>query len=165
MYHYISFYKLKYLNFQDTGVSVRKRVIKILKDICIECPEFPKIPEICVKMIRRVNDEEGIRKLVMEVFQNMWFSPCPNSTRHGALDITTATADPLTRKVLNITDVVVSSRDMGLEWFQQLLMSVSVRKISETIIDNTVNVRKRPSFSTQSQDCRSAVLCYKSPVR
>jgi cohesin loading factor subunit SCC2 len=38
---------------------VRKRVIKILKDICIECPEFTKIPEICVKMIRRVNDEEG----------------------------------------------------------------------------------------------------------
>jgi cohesin loading factor subunit SCC2 len=34
-------------------------VIKILKDICMECPEFPKIPEICVKMIRRVNDEEG----------------------------------------------------------------------------------------------------------
>ncbi|OWR45028.1 putative delangin [Danaus plexippus plexippus] len=108
----------------DTGVSVRKRVIKILKDICIECPEFPKIPEICVKMIRRVNDEEGIRKLVMEVFQNMWFSPCPNSSRHGALDITAATADPLTRKVLNITDVVLSSRDMGLEWFQQLLMSL-----------------------------------------
>ncbi|KAI8434987.1 hypothetical protein MSG28_003433 [Choristoneura fumiferana] len=108
----------------DTGVSVRKRVIKILKDICTECPEFPKIPEICVKMIRRVNDEEGIRKLVMEVFQNMWFSPCQNSTRHGALDITAAAADPLTRKVLNITDVVISSRDMGLEWFQQLLQSL-----------------------------------------
>jgi cohesin loading factor subunit SCC2 len=27
-------------------------------------------------MIRRVNDEEGgIKKLVMEVFQAMWFSP------------------------------------------------------------------------------------------
>ncbi|XP_013182158.1 PREDICTED: nipped-B protein [Papilio xuthus] len=108
----------------DTGVSVRKRVIKILKDICIECPEFPKIPEICVKMIRRVNDEEGIRKLVMEVFQNMWFSPCPNTSRPGALDTTAAAADPLTRKVLNITDVVISSRDMGLEWFQQLLTSL-----------------------------------------
>ncbi|CAH4032029.1 unnamed protein product [Pieris brassicae] len=108
----------------DTGVSVRKRVIKILKDICIECPEFPKIPEICVKMIRRVNDEEGIRKLVMEVFQNMWFTPCRNTARPGTLDLTTATADPLTRKVLNITDVVISSRDMGLEWFQQLLTSL-----------------------------------------
>lgn len=108
----------------DTGVSVRKRVIKILKDICIECPEFPKIPEICVKMIRRVNDEEGIRKLVMEVFQNMWFSPCANTARPGTLDMTAAAADPLTRKVLNITDVVISSRDIGLEWFQQLLTSL-----------------------------------------
>lgn len=50
---------LSFLALKDTGVSVRKRVIKILKDICIEYPEFPKIPEICVKMIRRVNDEDG----------------------------------------------------------------------------------------------------------
>lgn len=62
--------------FQDTGVSVRKRVIKILRDICIEYPDFEKIPEICVKMIRRVNDEEGIQKLVTEVFMKMWFTPC-----------------------------------------------------------------------------------------
>lgn len=74
-----------------------------------------------MKMIRRVNDEEGIRKLVMEVFQNMWFSPCPvTNQRH-----VNPTSDPLTRKVLNITDVVLSSRDIGLEWFQQLLHSVS----------------------------------------
>jgi cohesin loading factor subunit SCC2 len=50
-------------------------VIKILKDICLSYPGYDKIPEICVKMIRRINDEEGIRKLVMEVFQNMWFIP------------------------------------------------------------------------------------------
>ena len=46
---------------QDTGISVRKRVIKIFRDICVEQPEFKKIPEMCVKMIRRVNDEEGIK--------------------------------------------------------------------------------------------------------
>ena len=59
----------------DTGVSVRKRVIKIFKEICMDYPGYAKIPEICVLMIRRINDEEGIRKLVMEVFQNMWFIP------------------------------------------------------------------------------------------
>lgn len=67
---------IKLFLFQDTGVSVRKRVIKILRDICIEYPDFEKIPEICVKMIRRVNDEEGIQKLVTEVFMKMWFTPC-----------------------------------------------------------------------------------------
>lgn len=96
----------------DTGVSVRKRVIKILKDICVECPQFPKIPEICVKMIRRINDEEGIRRLVMEVFQNMWFTPTKDD-------------ESLLRKVIHITDVVASSKDIGLEWFEQLLVSVS----------------------------------------
>ncbi|KYN03047.1 Nipped-B-like protein [Cyphomyrmex costatus] len=100
----------------DTGVSVRKRVIKILKDICMECPDFPKIPEICVKMIRRVNDEEGIRKLVMEVFQNMWFTPV---RERPSLD-----TESLLRKVMNITDVVATSKDMGLEWFEQLLVSL-----------------------------------------
>ncbi|CAG13739.1 unnamed protein product, partial [Tetraodon nigroviridis] len=45
----------------DTGISVRKRVIKILRDICLEQPAFSKITEMCVKMIRRVNDEEGIK--------------------------------------------------------------------------------------------------------
>lgn len=46
---------------QDTGISVRKRVIKILRDICLEQPAFSKITEMCVRMIRRVNDEEGIK--------------------------------------------------------------------------------------------------------
>lgn len=36
-------------------------MIKILRDICLEQPGFHKITEMCVKMIRRVNDEEGIK--------------------------------------------------------------------------------------------------------
>lgn len=65
----------------DTGVSVRKRVIRIMRDICIEYPDFDKIPDICVKMIRRVNDEEMIQKLVTEVFMRMWFMPCPDNDK------------------------------------------------------------------------------------
>lgn len=54
---------------QDTGISVRKRVIKILRDICLEQPKFNKITEMCVKMIRRVNDEEGIKvNVLFDVF-------------------------------------------------------------------------------------------------
>lgn len=131
----------------DTGVSVRKRVIKILKDICIECPEFPKIPEICVKMIRRVNDEEGIRKLVMEVFQNMWFTPTPE---RPVLD-----KQALLRKVMNITDVVASSKDIGLEWFEQLL--VSLFKPKEDKEDSTkVHVEPPKVLLTA---CRQIVDC------
>ena len=46
---------------QDTGISVRKRVIKIFREVFVESPDFNKIPDMCVKMIRRVNDEDGIK--------------------------------------------------------------------------------------------------------
>ncbi|CAL8128684.1 unnamed protein product [Orchesella dallaii] len=100
----------------DTGVSVRKRVIKILRDICIQLPNFQKIPEICVKLIRRVNDEEGVRKLVMQVFQNMWFTPVRSSDDNGN--------ERLLSKVSNITDVVKSSEKVGLDFLEQLLASL-----------------------------------------
>ena len=72
--------------------------IKIMRDVCLEQPTFERIPEICVKMIKRVNDEEGIKKLVMEVFQNMWFSP----VRQKPLD-----TEGLRLKVKNITQVII----------------------------------------------------------
>ncbi|XP_043282978.1 nipped-B-like protein B [Venturia canescens] len=131
----------------DTGVSVRKRVIKILKDICMECPDFPKIPEICVKMIRRVNDEEGIRKLVMEVFQNMWFTPV---RERPSID-----SSALLRKVMNITDVVAASKDMGLEWFEQLL--VSLFKPKEDKDDSTKMLTEPPKALLTA--CKQIVDC------
>uniref|UniRef100_A0A672MTG5 Nipped-B protein n=1 Tax=Sinocyclocheilus grahami TaxID=75366 RepID=A0A672MTG5_SINGR len=97
----------------DTGISVRKRVIKILRDICLEQPTFNKITEMCVKMIRRVNDEEGIKKLVNETFQKLWFTPTPNHDKEA-----------MTRKILNITDVVAACKDSGYDWFEQLLQNL-----------------------------------------
>ncbi|XP_056369179.1 nipped-B-like protein isoform X6 [Oenanthe melanoleuca] len=121
----------------DTGISVRKRVIKILRDICIEQPTFPKITEMCVKMIRRVNDEEGIKKLVNETFQKLWFTPTPHHDKEA-----------MTRKILNITDVVAACRDTGYDWFEQLLQNLlkseedasykPVKKACTQLVDNLV---------------------------
>ncbi|XP_042343509.1 nipped-B-like protein A isoform X3 [Plectropomus leopardus] len=97
----------------DTGISVRKRVIKILRDICLEQPTFSKVTEMCVRMIRRVNDEEGIKKLVNETFQKLWFTPTPAHDK-----------ETMTRKILNITDVVAACRDTGYDWFEQLLQNL-----------------------------------------
>jgi len=74
---------------------------------------------------------EGIRKLVMEVFQNMWFTPVREKP---SLDSTA-----LIRKVMNITDVVATSKEMGLEWFEQLLVSVSSSLIRRPIKDALSN--------------------------
>ena len=98
----------------DTGISVRKRVIKIFRDICMEQTDFDKIPEMCVKMIRRVNDEEGIKKLVTDTFQSMWFVPLRDKD-----------SQKLLLRVMNITDVVHACRDAGYDWIEQLLENVS----------------------------------------
>ncbi|KAA3682054.1 cohesin loading factor subunit SCC2, partial [Paragonimus westermani] len=107
---------------RDKGVSVRKRVIRILRDICLEQPDFPRIAEICVKMIRRVNDEEGIKKLVHEVFQTMWFSPVRDKETVKLL-----------RKVMNITDVVAACKDTGYEWFEQFLRTLLKKEEAEKV--------------------------------
>ncbi|XP_071378435.1 nipped-B-like protein B [Centroberyx affinis] len=121
----------------DTGISVRKRVIKILRDICLEQPSFNKITEMCVKMIRRVNDEEGIKKLVNETFQKLWFTPTPSHDK-----------DAMTRKILNITDVVSACKDSGYDWFEQLLQNLlkseedasykPAKKACTQLVDNLV---------------------------
>ncbi|XP_033150568.1 nipped-B protein isoform X2 [Drosophila busckii] len=111
----------------DTGVSVRKRVIKILRDICIEYPDFDKIPEICVKMIRRVNDEEGIQKLVTEVFMKMWFTPCVKNDKNG-----------IQRKINQIIDVVNTAHDTGTTWLEGLLMSIFKPKENMLKFDGSV---------------------------
>ena len=98
-----------------------------MKDICRECPDFRKIPDICVKMTRRVNDEEGgTKKLVMEVLQAMWLHP----VRHKPQ----IESSSLMRKVLNIMDVVVARKDTGLDWLEQLLLSMFRPKENVKII-------------------------------
>ncbi|XP_040194405.1 nipped-B-like protein isoform X3 [Rana temporaria] len=131
------YYEMLVERILDTGISVRKRVIKILRDICLEQPTFPKITEMCVKMIRRVNDEEGIKKLVNETFQKLWFSPTPQNDKVA-----------MTRKVLNITDVVAACKDTGYDWFEQLLQNLlkleedasykPVKKACTQLVDNLV---------------------------
>jgi len=143
------YYEMLLLRILDTGVSVRKRVIKILKDICLEFPDYPKIPEICVKMIRRINDEEGIRKLVMDVFQNMWFQPMSERRRSEKEE------HLLVTKAENITDVVVACRDTGLEWFEQLLQTLFRPKEDK---DDATKVNKEPP-RTLLVACQQIVDC------
>ncbi|XP_042884604.1 nipped-B-like protein isoform X2 [Penaeus japonicus] len=142
-----TYYNMIAARILDTGVSVRKRVIKILKDICLECPDFNKIPEICVKMIRRVNDEEGIKKLVQEVFQNMWFTPVRERPQ---LD-----EESLLRKVNNITEVVIACKDTGLDWFEQLLHSMFRPKEDK---DDVTKVNTEPPKSLVTA-CKQIVDC------
>lgn len=58
----------------DTGKSVRKRVVKTLRRICLEQPDSAVIIEICGKLVGRLNDEKPIRALVLKTFRELWFT-------------------------------------------------------------------------------------------
>lgn len=66
----------------DTGVSVRKKVIKIVKDVCISAAGFEQAVDGCVKIISRINDEEAsIRDLVTKTLHELWFEEQLSSKR------------------------------------------------------------------------------------
>ena len=63
---------------KDKGPSVRKRVIKILKDIISADPEHERIIEIFSEVIKRIlDDTEGIRDAVVILFEEFWFTSKP----------------------------------------------------------------------------------------
>lgn len=66
-------------------------------------------------MIRRVNDEEGIQKLVMEVFMSMWFTPCADNDKPA-----------MRRKIIQIMDVVCSSQETGTQGLDALVKTVQI---------------------------------------
>ena len=109
------YYKMLTERILDTGVSVRKRVIKILRDLCLEVPDFPYIGNALVRIIKRVNDdEEGIKKLVLEVFSKLWFTPVDSDPNNP-----TEYKNQIESKARIVTDVVSNCPDV--EWLQDLL--------------------------------------------
>jgi cohesin loading factor subunit SCC2 len=108
------YYKLLSDRILDVGVSVRKRVIKIFRDVCLNQPDFEHLSEICCKILRRINDEDGIKKLVIDTFYSLWFSPISGSNSR----------EQLLKRVLNLVDVVSEfnaiSCNASTEIFEQL---------------------------------------------
>jgi len=92
----------------DTGVSVRKRVVKIFRDICISQPNFVRLPDICSRLLRRMNDEDSIRKLVLDTFQQIWFSSTSNSNE-------------IRRRVQIIIDVLIDYQKQNNTWLENLI--------------------------------------------
>ena len=110
------YYKLLSDRILDVGVSVRKRAIKIFRDVCLNQSDFEHFSEICVKILRRINDEEAIKKLVIEMFYSIWFAPISGR-------------ELLLKRVFNIIDVVselspAAGNAQNTEIFEQLFNSL-----------------------------------------
>ena len=128
----LNYYPLLCERINDVGVSVRKRVLKIFRDICLEQPDFPKIADLCKQMITRIGDEESIKKLVSEAFQHMWFQNIDTQKEPHRL----------IRRVTSIVDVVAACREIGYEWFHQLLETL-MKKSDENVQITTFDTSKQ----------------------
>ncbi|ORX67535.1 hypothetical protein DL89DRAFT_294691 [Linderina pennispora] len=59
----------------DKGTSVRKRVMRILRDIYLASDDQTRLVDIGVRVLQRTNDEERtIREFAMKTLQELWFS-------------------------------------------------------------------------------------------
>lgn len=59
---------------KDMGVSVRKRAIKIIRDMCTSNFDFPESTRACIEIMSRISDEESsIQDLVCKTFYEFWF--------------------------------------------------------------------------------------------
>lgn len=88
----------------------------------------------------------------MEVFQNMWFTPVKEKP--------SVDKDVMIRKVMNITDVVAASEDMGLEWFEQLLVSVSTTPIFRLSTRSSVAIKSCLNNRLRSKECRISIEAF-----
>ena len=89
-------------------MSVRKRVVKIFRDVCLNQANFVRLPDICARLLRRIHDEESIRKLVLDTFQQLWFTP-------------TRQQYEIRRRVQTIIDVLIDGQKQSHTWLENLI--------------------------------------------
>lgn len=75
------YYDFLLMGLRDNGVSVRKRCIQIMRDICIGLPNLGKRPEMCIEMMKRANEDDSVRELIVDAFMQMWFTPCADNDK------------------------------------------------------------------------------------
>ncbi|UMM20868.1 hypothetical protein L5515_015971 [Caenorhabditis briggsae] len=139
----------------DTGVAVRKRVIRIMREICERFPNFEMIPDMLARMIRRVTDEEGVKKLVYETFSTLWFHPVDPRVN----------PDGVATKVTTMCSVAQHCiKDSMNDYLEMLILhivkngseasgiSVAVKQIIDSLVDHILNLEMNKSKDSSSAE-------------
>ncbi|KRZ09115.1 Nipped-B-like protein, partial [Trichinella zimbabwensis] len=146
----------------DTGVSVRKRTIRILKEVCERRPDFDKIPEICSRILKRTNDEESIVKLICETFNSIWLTPTRDHDPEAIMN-----------KVVAIIDVVsIFAREGGqfqpIETLLKALLkdvqeessaSLAARQIMRCLVEHVLVIEEKLVESNNSNSYQRFLWC------
>ncbi|XWS30178.1 hypothetical protein CRYUN_Cryun24cG0095400 [Craigia yunnanensis] len=126
---------------KDTGVSVRKRAIKIIRDMCNTNPNFSGFTSACIEIISRVsNDESSIQDLVCKTFYEFWFEePSGVQTRYPGngssipFEVATKTEQivEMLRRLPNHQFLVtVIKRNLVLDFFPQSAKAAGINPVS-----------------------------------
>uniref|UniRef100_A0A7N0VN42 Sister chromatid cohesion protein n=1 Tax=Kalanchoe fedtschenkoi TaxID=63787 RepID=A0A7N0VN42_KALFE len=125
---------------KDTGVSVRKKAIKIIKDMCTSSSNFPEFTSACIQIISRVSDDEAsIQDLVCKTFYEFWFEePSTPETQFSGdgnavpLEVIKKTeqiVEVLRRTQSHYLLVTVIKRNLVLDFFPQSAKAVGISPI------------------------------------
>ncbi|VDP99836.1 unnamed protein product [Trichobilharzia regenti] len=117
----------------DKGVSVRKRVIRCFRDLLLNDwnkfmdssnsnpnrRSFTLIgnqicTDMCLKLIRRLHDEVNIRKMVLEVFHELWLTPISKS--HARF------SKVLDRRIISLASVTITLRPNNFDLLGSLVV-------------------------------------------
>lgn len=66
---------------RDKGVSVRKSVVNIFRDVLLHQPHHPRYSEICLRLLERSmnpKEEDTLKDGIQHTFQQVWFNPAPS---------------------------------------------------------------------------------------
>uniref|UniRef100_A0A2N9ILA6 Sister chromatid cohesion protein n=1 Tax=Fagus sylvatica TaxID=28930 RepID=A0A2N9ILA6_FAGSY len=133
---------------KDTGVSVRKRAIRIIRDMCTSNANFSEFTSACIEIISRVSDDESsIQDLVCKTFYEFWFEePSGSETQFFGdgssvpLEVAKKTeqiVEVLRRMPNHQLLVTVIKRNLALDFFPQSAKAAGINPVS------LASVRKR----------------------
>ncbi|KAF2313653.1 hypothetical protein GH714_012604 [Hevea brasiliensis] len=133
---------------KDTGVSVRKRAIKIIRDMCTSNANFSEFTTACIEIISRISDDESsIQDLVCKTFYEFWFEePSGLLTQYFGdgssvpLEVAKKTeqiVEMLRKMPSHQLLVTVIKRNLALDFFPQSAKAAGINPVS------VASVRKR----------------------
>ncbi|XP_058080840.1 sister chromatid cohesion protein SCC2 isoform X2 [Magnolia sinica] len=126
---------------KDTGVSVRKRAIKIIRDMCTSNANFSESTNACIEIVSRVNDEEtSIQDLVCKTFYEFWFEEPSGAQTQFAGDGSSVPLE-VAKKTEQVVEVLrrmpnhqllvtVIRRNLTLDFFPQSVKAVGINAVS-----------------------------------
>lgn len=68
---------------RDKGLSVKKAVVNIIREILVNQPNHPRYLELCINLLEKCSlpkEEDSIKEIIRSTFQQLWFLPPPPSS-------------------------------------------------------------------------------------